>query len=246
MLVAVVQVILSADPVNTGGTTFRGVVVLLEVGNPHSPKPHGKITLYSLLSVDPYGGLISVVLVHRSTTLVQYLALIPSSPFFSRSAMQWSHQGWQAAAVPCGLAVVGVCIILGTAACMYFVLEGRAQAGKEETRLRHRPKFDRSHRDRDQRRSRYDRGSTHVMQEHQTSRREQQDKRGMVEVKINNPSEDGPRLQPQQQQQNEDEHDDDRGWVADSADSVLSRLVAAGSPAQRDQCFRPPCDEVRP
>ncbi len=122
------------------------------------------------------------------------------------------------------LTVLGICIILGTTACIYFLPKEEGNDGVR--RLRYRPKHDRDpnrdraqrdreQHDRDERRIGHDQGSAQqVTQERRSWRQEQQ-----------------LQLQP-------DGHG--RG-----GDAVWFKLTAASSPVRRHRCLSPPCREVR-
>lgn len=135
--------------------------------------------------------------------------------------------------------VVGIGIILGTAAaCIYFLPKRWAEADEEGPRLPY-------HSETDQRWSRDQDSLTLVTREHQSGGQEQQEQQeqgGLTEeqpsvVQDQIKSEDGLRLQPQQ---------DGIDWVVHEADDVWFELVAADLPAQRNRCLSPPCGEVRP
>lgn len=138
--------------------------------------------------------------------------------------------------MPFALKCVGICIILGTAACICSLPEDLAEAGEEGPWRRYRSKPD-HHRDRHRRRLRDHVRLKQSIRENQSGRQEQQERSDQLPVVgARNNSEDEPRHQPQQ---------DGDGWVVYGADDVWVKLVAAVSPAQRNRCLSPPCGEVR-
>lgn len=137
--------------------------------------------------------------------------------------------------------VVGIDIILGTAANICFLPKRWVGADEEGPRPPH-------HSEADQRWSRDQDSLSLVTRERQSGgqelqeQQEQLEQRGLTEeqpsvVPGRVKSEDGLRLQPQQ---------DGDEWVVHEADDVWLALVAADQPAQRSRCLSPPCGEVRP
>lgn len=136
--------------------------------------------------------------------------------------------------------VVGVGIVLGTAANIFF-LPKRWGVGADEER----PRLPRRS-ETDQRRWSRDRDNlTPVTREPRGGRgqehREQEEQRGLAEgwpsvAQDRVKSEDAHRLQPQQAGVEPTFRDADDVWL---------QLAAAGLPAHRNRCLSPPCGEVR-
>lgn len=131
--------------------------------------------------------------------------------------------------------VVGIGIILGTlgtAACILFLLNRRAEADEERPRLPYHSETN----------NRWSRHQDSLTRERQTGGLEQLGHGGVTEeqpsmVQGQTKSEHGLRLQPQQ---------DGNDRVVHETDDVWLELLAADLPARRNRCLRPPCGEVRP